>query len=460
MQFNFQLVGRAIAPSVLPRLGAWDVSGLPSGVTFNSTTGLISGTPTTPGTSSVAVTLYDNDQITATQVIPVTIADKNVTTLTLPSALGGVSVQISPTPISLTGAGTDTLGIPVTYGSDSPSICFVDSNDNLIMLAAGPCLVTATSGTGTMLSKAVRTVVITKANQLVTVANEVVDGYVNITDDPLGVPLNASSSSGLEPVYNVVLPVTGEPNCDIDSFGKVTWTADLVTAPVPAANYLCDIEVSQPGNPGFYAAPTQTVRLKARHVDIPIDPNAVFTQTEPTVSMSMPRSGGNASKGGVTFAIAIDKKKKLFTVKPMSAGYFIGPIQANITIEYKKNDVVTYQSCTTTFGIAALDAKKQIITDKTKETAAAVAAVTKPYLAMKQKGLVRGPKGYLSAKTFTNSVACTLNKDAYAYFDSGQPIKATALVIRDARFPTTYQRKRPNGSPIPTNRLPWSLTIG
>ena len=98
-----------------------------------------------------------------------------------------------------------------------------------------------------------------------------------------------------------------------------------------------------------------------------------------------------------------------------------------------------------TFGIKAASDKP-----------ADVKKVLAPYLKMPKFG----PKGYLAPKKFENSVTCTLNKDAYAYFVSGAPIKAVADVTRDRRWPTTYAKAKPNGTPIVPAKVRWNLSIG
>jgi hypothetical protein len=177
------------------------------------------------------------------------------------------------------------------------------------------------------------------------------------------------------------------------------------------------------------------------------------------VTQGFPRTGGTVSKGGVGFVVAIDAKKKTFTVKPISRGLYIGPITAEVTIQYRLGTQNLTQTCTTSFGTAAMD-KKTIITDRSKETPAAIAAVTKPFVKLQTAGKKYGATGYLAPKQFTNSVACALNKDAYAYFASGAAIKATAIVTRDRRWPTTYARQKPNGFVITPTRVLWNLTIG
>jgi hypothetical protein len=145
------------------------------------------------------------------------------------------------------------------------------------------------------------------------------------------------------------------------------------------------------------------------------------------------------------------------TVQPQSVGQYIGPITAEITIAYTKAGQQQTQTCFTAFGIAARDAKGQVITNPALETKAAVAAVTKRYKAQKQ-----GDKksGYMIMKKFTNSITCNLNADAVAWFKSGGQIAATAKVVRDRRWPSTYKAKRPNGNRIVPKTVMWNIKVG
>jgi hypothetical protein len=337
------------------------------------------------------------------------------------------------------------------------------------MLAAGPCIISATSGTGAMLSKATRTIAITKAPQTITApsgaelkpldpAGPATIAKTAVTDSPYGFQINATSTSGLPLTYTVPTPATGDPVCSVDESGNVTWNADLTVVPVPEASKYCDVTVSQPGDGGYDKASDVVLHLgPATHSSAPLPDN--YVQNEPGVTQGFPRTGGTVSKGGVGFVVAIDAKKKTFTVKPISRGLYIGPITAEVTIQYRLGTQNLTQTCTTSFGTAAMD-KKTIITDRSKETPAAIAAVTKPFVKLQTAGKKYGPTGYLSVKQFSNSVACALNKDAYAYFAAGAAINATAVVTRDRRWPTTYARQKPNGTPIAPTRVLWNLTIG
>ena len=74
----------------------WSASGLPSGITAN-TSGAISGTPATPGTYTVAVTVTDANQQTVSQSFTVTIAAAPlaIAPASLPAATAGTAYSAS-----------------------------------------------------------------------------------------------------------------------------------------------------------------------------------------------------------------------------------------------------------------------------------------------------------------------------------------------------------------------------
>jgi hypothetical protein len=51
----------------------WAATGLPAGLSINSATGVISGTPTAVGTSSVVLTVTDSNKHTATATLPLVV---------------------------------------------------------------------------------------------------------------------------------------------------------------------------------------------------------------------------------------------------------------------------------------------------------------------------------------------------------------------------------------------------
>lgn len=281
------------------------------------------------------------------------------------------------------------------------------------------------------------------------------------TDDPAGFKISASLSSELDPVFTVI-PAKNpngsdrDPNCTVDETGTVSWLYDmLLTATSPGYDVngnKCRVAISHQGDRNYGAVETQYLDLSVVHVT----PAAVSDDDgeEPPVSIGLPRTGGSVMKGGNGFSVKVTPTG--VTVQPKSVGKWIGPITADIKIDNCKNGETLSQSCFTAFGIAIKDSKGKIVTNPALETKAAIAALTKSYRAMPKNG----PKGYLAPKVFSNSITCALNKDAVAFFKSGGQIKATAVVIRDRRWPTTYKRQKLTGEAITPTIVNWNLTVG
>ncbi|GAA0388019.1 M4 family metallopeptidase [Streptomyces luteireticuli] len=96
----------------------WSASGLPAGLTINSSTGLISGTPTTTGTSNVTVTVKDGSGKTASASFKWTV-----------NTTGGGSVFENGTPVDIPDAGPAVASpIVVTRSGNGPSALKVDVN--------------------------------------------------------------------------------------------------------------------------------------------------------------------------------------------------------------------------------------------------------------------------------------------------------------------------------------------
>jgi heme exporter protein D len=143
----------------------WSATGLPSGVSINATTGLISGTPSAAWISTVKVTVADSLEIPASVSFPMTVTTP--VTITIP----GAQKTGNGTPVSLTlaatgGSGTYTwaatnlpaglaidsasgaiTGSPTTLGTTTVSITATDSdhrtaNTSLSWLVGNPVTVT------------------------------------------------------------------------------------------------------------------------------------------------------------------------------------------------------------------------------------------------------------------------------------------------------------------------------
>jgi len=192
--------------------------------------------------------------------------------------------------------------------------------------------------------------------------------------------------------------------------------------------------------------------------------------------------------GGNSFNVIVDKKTKTVIVQPMSKGRWIGPIYADIKISYtpKGSTEKQIQMCKkVNFGIAILDSKKVMVTPplggnplvipEMAKYKKEVTALIKTYQAMNQKypttKIVKGKKvvtpGYLDWKPLVGPKTCVLDAKAYAAWNSGVQIEATATVTRDRRWPTTYTRyksydwkKKSNNGTIYPTVVDWVIKIG
>jgi YVTN family beta-propeller protein len=130
----------------------WSIASgsLPPGLNLNSATGVISGTPTTVGTSSFTVSLKDASGVTATsaQLSIKTVAQLTVTTATLPGGMVGTSYSAQllgtggttaytwsivsgslPSGLSLVSVTGVIAGTPMTVGTSSFTVKVTDANN-------------------------------------------------------------------------------------------------------------------------------------------------------------------------------------------------------------------------------------------------------------------------------------------------------------------------------------------
>lgn len=96
-----------------PKATYTSTGSLPAGLTLNGTTGVISGTPTTPGTSTFTITASNGTAPVATATYTFTVRSPAATTPTpTPTPTTGIPVQ---TGSGITGAGTGTTGSELAY---------------------------------------------------------------------------------------------------------------------------------------------------------------------------------------------------------------------------------------------------------------------------------------------------------------------------------------------------------
>jgi hypothetical protein len=137
----------------------WVATGLPSGLSINPSAGVISGTPTTAGTSSVLVTVSDSNGQSAQATLPLQIIGLLTITAALPggtvnaayagsvSATGGVppytfSATGLPGGLSINSASGGVSGTPNSSGTSTVTVHVTDSGGTLAQTAQATVSIT------------------------------------------------------------------------------------------------------------------------------------------------------------------------------------------------------------------------------------------------------------------------------------------------------------------------------
>ncbi len=124
----------------------WSATGIPSGLQLGATTGILSGTPTTGGTSTISVTVTDAVGATASARLSLTVSAFTISPATLPNGTVGVPYPAT----TLTVAGATITNWAVTVGT-LPAGLTLDSSTGVISgkpTAAGSSTFTVSAGFG------------------------------------------------------------------------------------------------------------------------------------------------------------------------------------------------------------------------------------------------------------------------------------------------------------------------
>ncbi|MFM5903466.1 MAG: putative Ig domain-containing protein [Microbacteriaceae bacterium] len=113
------------------------VSGpLPAGLTMNSSTGVISGTPTTSGTYAVSFSVDSANQTSATKALSIVISK-------IAQTISFTTPQDMVVPDTQSAGATATSALTVSYLSTDTSICTISAGGTITAVAAGTCEITA-----------------------------------------------------------------------------------------------------------------------------------------------------------------------------------------------------------------------------------------------------------------------------------------------------------------------------
>jgi len=171
---------------------SYAATGLPSGLSINTSNGVISGTPSTVGSSNVSLSAT-NATGTDTKTLELTVG-QGTQTITF-GALAPITY--GATSFSLNGASSS--GLPLSYSSSNPAVATISGN-TVTIIGAGSATITATQAGDAnyfAASDVSQDLVVAKANQTITFntlpAKNDVDGSFT---------LGATASSGLTVSYS------------------------------------------------------------------------------------------------------------------------------------------------------------------------------------------------------------------------------------------------------------------
>lgn len=212
---------------------------LPTGLGLNTTTGLISGTPTQVGTFAVGVTATNGGGTSAAATITITIgqASQTITFGTLASKVYGDAA------FALTA--TASSGLTVSYSSSNTAVATVSGN-TVTIVGAGSATITATQAGDANYTAA------TAVNQTLTVAvkNLTITGVVaddKVQDGTTTATLSgAPGLSGLVSGDESAVSITGTPTATFASALPGVGIAVTVTGYSLAGTKAAHYSVSQP----------------------------------------------------------------------------------------------------------------------------------------------------------------------------------------------------------------------
>ena len=184
-------------------IASYSATGLPSGLTINSSTGAISGTPDTAeaNTASTTVTVTDTAGNPATVSLTYPTVDKGDQTLTgfAYSADMVTFGDTAPTVMAPSGAQT-----PLAYSATPSTVCTVDSGTGALTLAGvGECVITVTAESSANYNQATATFTVTVQDTLA----PTLDAKVTLTVSPTSV---AEDATGTDRTVTVTATLDGE----------------------------------------------------------------------------------------------------------------------------------------------------------------------------------------------------------------------------------------------------------
>ena len=263
----------SLSPTGGTGIDEYSATGLPSGLSINTTSGVISGTPDTANasTAEATVTVADNAGNTATASITFPLVAKGDQTLTgFQYSVSSVTFgSAAPTVTAPTGAVT-TVG----YTATPTTVCTVNATTGaLTIVEVGECEVTATAASSDDYNEATATytVTVSAAGQLVlNVAAIAGDGTVNVAEKAAGFAISGDTGSEAGVSVSVAVGSTTLTATSADESGTANWS---VSVP-PEAAYITgtSVAVSVTASKTGFTAPSAVTRTLTVDLAAPTAP--------------------------------------------------------------------------------------------------------------------------------------------------------------------------------------------
>ncbi len=251
---------------------------LPMGVTLNTMTGNLSGTPAQAGAFPLTVVVSNGVMPNAGQSFTLNVDKANQTI----GFTGPGSQSISAGSVGV--AATATSGLTVSFASTTPATCSV-AGSTVTLIAVGTCTVRA-SQTGNANFNAAATVDqsfnITQGTQTISFPTQAPASRAYVSSGTFSISPAATASSGLAVSYS--------------SLTTAVCTVSVATVTMVRAG-ICTIAANQAGNANFSAASqvTQSVTITGTAPGAPTLSTATGGDTKITLAFSAPANDGGSS---------------------------------------------------------------------------------------------------------------------------------------------------------------------